>query len=440
MTNNITDFHDNLEMERRVLTCMLNSKDALAAADDILEAGNFLDPRHAVIFQAASDNFQLQQVADVTLAIELLADECSLEEAGGQDYVKELAASKAEAENFVQYANTVRDQGAVRNLLEVRNLLVTKGLAGAKNEILGLLDWFTGQIMEQIPGRHQPIDVRTITDGLHRKFEIMESQSQPPVGLPTGFAELDQLTSGLQPGQLIAIAGDQGNYQTSLLLNIADHLANREGAAIGIFSLKMSNELFIQNLACLMAGVYSLRLQHGLFKDKDWRRLAENGLHILRHAPIFMDESCGRLFLPELRSRARRMVADNNVDLILIDDLARIELERDVTTRGPGLRKLGRLLKELSRELNIPIVVTEELTGITLRKPSLDLDLERLIHLYPYADLVMLLHRPGLFCDPPDRDEPLNIIVPKNQNGRPGEFQLNYDDGTFRFKDVEVQE
>ena len=427
------------EMEQHVLGAMLLDRDAAGTAVEILRAGDFYRGSHQTIFEVAAEIYDQQQTLDQALLREELSRRGTLEEVGGIGYLAELVGSVPTSAHVERYAAVVKDRALARRLIAAASEIQRSGYEPGQNAY-ELLDSAEQRIFALSTERAgQVSDIRDIIHDVYRRLEESHGKGGVYTGIPTGYAELDELTSGLQRGELTIIAGRPSTGKTSFALNVICRLAGDQAIPVGLFSLEMTKEQVAQNLACLTARVDSRKLRRGTLGQEEWGRLVNEGMGRLREAPIFIDDCPGDPFIVQLRARARRLVSRQKVGLIVFDYLQLIHGPKEIAaqSRQQEVAYVSRSLKALARELNIPIIAICQLNrGLEDRvnkRPQLS-DLRESGAIEQDADLVMLIHRPGLYRDPPDRSEPTTMIIGKNRNGPVGEFKLTFLDSFFRFE------
>ncbi len=438
-----------LEMEAHVLGAMLLDREAANSVLEILKPEDFYKGSHQKIFQVAYEIFDRDQKLDQALLREELRTRGLLEEVGGVSYLAELVGSVPTTAHVEQYAKVVREKSLARKLISTATEIVRAGYEAGRNTH-DLLDDAEQRIFALSTERAgQVFDIREIIHDVFKQLEESHGKGGVFRGIPTDYRDFDELTSGLQRGELTIIAGRPSTGKTSFGLNILSRLAGGQGVGqgipVGLFSLEMTKEQIAQNLACLNARVDSQKLRRGMLSQEEWGHFVNEGMSKLREMPIFIDDSPGEPLIGMLRARARRLVAKHQVGVIVFDYLQLIHGPKEIAaqSRQQEVSYISQSLKSLARELNIPIVAMCQLNrGLEDRKghrPMLS-DLRESGAIEQDADLVLMLHRPGLYEDPPDHTEPVTMIVTKNRNGPVGEFKLTFLDKFFRFENYQEEE
>jgi replicative DNA helicase len=428
-----------LEMETHVLGGMLLDREAAGIAVEILAPEDFYKGSHQKIFKAAAELYDEQQTLDQALLREELSKRGQLEEVGGVGYLAELVGAVPTTAHVEQYAAVVKDRALARQLIAAATDMVRSSYEPGR-PAHDLLDAAEQRIFKLSTERAGEVhDIREIIHDVYKRLEESHGKGGVYTGIATGYPDLDELTSGLQRGELTIIAGRPSTGKTSFSLNVLMRLASEQAIPVGIFSLEMTKEQVAQNLACLTARVDSRKLRRGMLNQEEWGRLVNEGMGRLREAPIFIDDSPGEPLIVQLRARARRMVARQKVGLIIFDYLQLIHGPREIAaqSRQQEVAYVSRSLKALARELNIPIIAVCQLNrGLedrTNKRPQLS-DLRESGAIEQDADLVMLIHRPGIYQDPPDMDAPTTLLIAKNRNGPVGDLQLTFLSQYFRFE------
>ncbi len=426
-----------LDMETNVLGAMLIDRDAAGVAVEMLRPEDFYKGSHRRIFEAARELYDREQTLDQALLRQSLADRGMLEEVGGVAYLADLAASVATSAHVEQYARHVRDRSLARQLIATATDIVRDSFEPGRDSA-ELLESAEQRIFAIAQERATSISsINEVMEDLFRK--LAETHGKDALtGLPCGFRDIDEITSGLHPGELIILAGRPSTGKTTLALNMVKNVACDQGLPVVIFSLEMTKEQVGQNMACLTAGIDSHKLRRGRLSNEEWVRLENQGKGMLKEAPIYIDD-CLEPRIIQIRARARRLKAKNNLALAVFDYLQLIQGPPEAAgeSRQQEVAAVSRSLKALARELNIPIIALCQLNrGLEDRpkhRPQLS-DLRESGAIEQDADVVMLIHRPGLYEDPPNRTAPVNLLIAKNRNGPVADVQLTYLDSCFRFE------
>lgn len=352
----------NLDAEQSVLGSMLlGDREAIARAIEILRPDDFYRDAHRAIFDAMAGLFDRMEAIDLITVSEELKKKGLLEDLGGLAYLASLANMVPTAANVEYYARIVEEKAVLRELIAAATRIVNRGYAGS-DEVEVLLDQAEQMIFE-ISQRRTTRGYSSLRDVLMKTFERIEhlyTTRGGVTGVPTGFTDLDQITSGLQQSEFIVVAARPSMGKTMLCLNIGRHAAVNHKIPVAIFSLEMSQEQLAQRLLCAEAGVDGQRLRTGYLADSDWPRLS-HALGRLSEAPIFIDDTPGISVL-ELRAKARRMKAEHNLGLIIIDYLQLMQTRGRSENRQQEISEVSRSLKALARELQLPVLAASQLS------------------------------------------------------------------------------
>lgn len=434
-----------LDMECSVLGAMLIDREAALACMEMgLHPEDFYKGAHRVIYQVACEVFDRTQELDQAILREELAKREQLEEVGGVAYLADLAAAVATSAHVRSYARHVMDRADAREVIRVGTDMVRDAFQPGQ-VAADLIERAEQSIFALARDRSGgAAGVGAILQEIYNSLEASQGKGGVMTGLASGYRDLDELTGGLQPGELTILAGRPSTGKSSLGLNIATRAALERGAPVGIFSLEMTREQLSQNLACLAAQVDGHRMRRGMLSREEWGRLNDRGIRPLKDAPIFVDD-CLDPSLTKLRARARRLVQSENARLLVFDylQLIRGPESEAAQSRQQEVAAVSRGLKALARELGVPVLalcqLNRSLEERTNKRPQLS-DLRESGAIEQDADCVLLIHRPGLYLDPPKRDDPVTLIVAKNRNGPVGDIQLTFLERCFRFEDYVPQE
>jgi len=418
----------NLEAEQAVLGALLLAPDSFAVVAEFLKAEDFYGEGHREIYRVLRDLAESGHPVDLVTVAEELSRRGLLEKAGGPSYLASLAGSVPTAANVRYYARIVAEKGMLRSLIAGCTQLAARGYEeGVESE--RLLDEAERVILD-LSVRRQTRSYRAIKDLLLETLEKIErlyQRKEGVTGLPTGFTELDRLTSGLQPGDLILLAARPSMGKTSLGLNIAQNVALKERVPVGIFSLEMSGEQVIQRFLCAEALVDQQRLRTGFLTEDDWPRLIR-AANRLAEAPIFIDDTPA-ISLLEMRSKARRLKIEHQISLLVIDYLQLMQTGRRVENRVQEISEISRFLKSLARELDIPVLALSQLSRAVEQRgdriPMLS-DLRESGSLEQDSDVAMFIYRDDYYNPHSEKKGIAEIIVAKQRNGPVGTVELAF--------------
>ncbi len=424
-----------VEAEMAVLGSMLLSREAVTKCLELLAPEDFYKTAHRKIFEAivSLDERGETGVDYVTVSAELKRMG-RLEEVGGSYYLTELANRVPSAASVDYYARIVLEKALLRRLIEVSNEIVGSAYE-AREEAVNIIDSAEQKIF-RLSEQKLRKGFERLKPILSDTFEIIEGYHQRKgtvTGVPTGFEELDKLTSGFQNADLIIVAGRPSMGKTAFCLNIARHVAVKERIPVGIFSLEMSSTQLAMRMLCTEAPVDAHKVRTGSLPERDWEKLGRC-VGRLADAPIFIDDSAA-LSVLEIRAKARRLKAEHNIGLLIIDYLQLIKGPRSAESRQIEISMISQSLKALAKELNIPVVALSQLSRAVEarggdRRPILS-DLRESGAIEQDADVVMFIYRPEAYATksnpvPPEYQGIAEIIVAKQRNGPTDTIRLAF--------------
>ncbi len=435
----------NLEAEISVLGAVLQDPGALLKAMELLRPADFYKEAHRKIFSACVDLFERNEPVDLVTSANELMRRKQLEEVGGAGALSALVDAVPTAANVAYHARIVKDKALLYALIQKGTAVVSRAYAD-KEDVDEVLDWAEQQIFEisQDKISRSFVPVKSVLKGTFQLIEKLYDRKSHVTGVPTGFKRFDEMTAGLQPSELVVVAGRPSMGKTSFCLNIAQHAAIHERIPVAIFSLEMSKEQLVQRMLCSVAKVDSHKLRTGYLSDADWPRLT-TGAGILSESPIFIDDTPG-ISLLEMRAKARRLKAEQGLGLAIIDYLQLISGRGRAESRQQEISEISRSLKAMAKELDVPVVALSQLSrAVESRQPPRPQlsDLRESGAIEQDADLVTFLYRPAFYRARKDEelDEPedntTEVIIGKQRNGPTGTVHLAFLREYTRFEDQE---
>ena len=418
----------NIEAEQAVLGAMLIDKEAIAKASEILTSSDFYREAHRVIFNAMLELYNKNEAVDMVTVTEILKRDNKLEDIGGLAYITSLANVVLTAANVKYHADIVAEKSVLRQLVRVSTEIAAMGYE-ANEDVGTLLDTAESRILE-ISNRKKKADFTPINDVLMESVQNIEkliNNKGGLTGLPSGFADLDKLTSGLHPSDFIILAARPSMGKTALALNIVQNVALRahkkiggEPRSVAFFSLEMSKEQLGNRMLCAEAGIDSQRLRVGEMGDKDWDALW-GACDLMSKAKIYIDDTAG-ITVMDMRSRARRLKAEHGLDLIVVDYLQLMQgsgKRNNSGDRQQEVSEISRSLKALARELDVPVLALSQLSRSVearqVKRPMLS-DLRESGSLEQDADIVAFLYREDYY-NPETENKHTELIIAKHRNG-----------------------
>ncbi|MBP8614330.1 MAG: replicative DNA helicase [Firmicutes bacterium] len=425
----------NIEAEEAVIGSMLIEQNAVITALEILKPEDFYKENHRIIFNQIAEMADKLEAVDLVTLAENLKSAGQLEKIGGAAELARLANFVPTAANVEYYAKIVAEKAVLRRLIAVSTEIAASAY-DSQYEVDEILDKAEETIFQISQGRTTQgyVHLKDILVETMEKLEYLASHKGNVVGLSSGFSDLDSITSGFQPSDLIILAARPSVGKTSLGLNIARNISIREDCAVAVFSLEMSREQVAQRLLCSESAINSQKLRNGFLSDDEWRRLSI-GLGRLGEAKIFIDDTPG-ISVMELRAKSRRIKAEHGLGLVVVDYL-QLMRTRKQENRQQEISEISRSLKGLARELDVPIIAMSQLSRAVEqrqdRRPMLS-DLRESGAIEQDADVVIFLYtEPEL-----EQNNLIELIVAKQRNGPTGNAKLFFSREICRFGDLDV--
>ncbi len=428
----------NIEAEKALLGCMLIDEEARIKVFETVKKDFFYAPAHQQIFSSMVKLFERNERCDLITLTNQLKLDGKLEAVGGIEYLTEIAEFVPTAAHIDEYIKIVKDKYILRSLISNATQIISEA-SNEPDEVEELLDKAESLIFE-ISQHKIEKEAYLLKELIKENLEIIEDiQNRKGLitGLPTGYVDLDRYIGGLHPSEFIIIASRPGMGKTALATNIALNLAaGGEQIPILFFSLEMSKEQLVQRILCCEAKINSKKLREGILSDKEIAKLLLAAGQ-LEKAPIFIDDTPS-LTVFELRARARRLKAKEDIKLIIIDYLQLMKGTRRTENRQQEITEISASLKSLARELNVPVIAISQLSRATEqrenKKPHLS-DLRESGSIEQDADLVLFLYREDYYNnDDPDIQGISEIIIAKQRNGPTGSVNLTFIKEFTRFE------
>lgn len=431
----------NVEAEQAVLGAMLLSHDAVIVAMEKLQSQDFYRDVHRIIFEAMEHLHRENKEIDVITLPDELKRMKKLDDVGGLEYVLNLPNLVGSAANIEYYANIVAEKALARNLISTCTELTTEAYDGQK-ETEALLDDAERRILQlsDTKNRGDFASVGAVVEVTLDKITKLYENKAGLTGLPTGFRDLDRMTSGLQPSDLILVAARPSMGKTAFTLNIAQNVGVRQHKTVAFFSLEMSQEQLVQRLLCQIAHIDSQKLRTGqLNSDEEWTRLTD-ACDKLYESPIYIDDTPG-ISVAEMRSKARRLKSEHSLDLIIVDYLQLMQ-GRNAESRQQEISEISRSLKALARELKVPLIALSQLSRSVEsrqdKRPMLS-DLRESGALEQDADIVSFLYREDYYDKETENQHITEVILAKHRNGPVGSVKLYFKNEFTLFLNLDTQ-
>ncbi len=425
----------SVEAEMSVLGAMILDNEVISLVIPILNKLSFYKTAHQELYQVIVDVYDKGQPVDLVVLREELKKRSLLEKVGGVEYLMELEEAVPTIGNVEYYATIVREKAIKRNLIEVA-ATIQKQSFEESTDTEQLLDASERAIFDITQKKFNTASTKLneILKETFSRIENLHDRQSRLTGLSAGFYDLDDITCGLQPSELIIVAARPSMGKTSIVLNIVEHVGVVEKKPVVIFSLEMSAQQVAQNMLCSHARIDAHQLRMGFLDDKQWSDLSY-GLGSLSEAPIFIDDTPGLTVL-EVRAKARRLKAQYDIQLVAVDYLQLMESSR-AENRQQEISVISRRLKSLARELKIPVIAVSQLNrSVESReghRPRMS-DLRESGSLEQDADVIALLHRDNYYD--PDKDNTAELIIAKQRNGPTGVIKLTFRSHFMRFESL----
>jgi replicative DNA helicase len=427
----------NKEAEQSVLGACLHSADAIAKALEVLTEEDFYKAANKKIFIVMREQFEANESIDVLALAERLRKKDELDNVGGLEYLSLLEDYIPTATAVGHHAKILREKKILRDLIQTATDIVSNSYSD-RDDVDTLLDRAEQSIFE-ISEKRTKASFYKLPDIIRENVSTLEKLSMKPgmvTGVSSGFADLDNMTAGFQPSDLIILAARPSMGKTSFALDIARYVSLHEKIPTAMFSLEMSKQQLGVRLLCSQARVDSSKVRTGYLAKSDWPKVHEAGSK-LSEAKMFIDDSAA-LSVLDVRARARRLAAEQPLGLIIIDYLQLMHGRGGTESRQLEVSDISRGLKALAKEINVPIIALSQLSraveGRTDKRPMLS-DLRESGSIEQDADVVMFIYRDVVYN--PETDDPgkTEILVRKQRNGPIGDIQLHFENQFTRFFD-----
>jgi len=418
----------NISAEQAALGSMLLQEDAILQGVDILRPGDFYKKSHQIIFKCVLELFDKSRAVDLVTLTEELNRINLLEEIGGITYLTNLINSVPTAANIEYYVKIIEEKSILRNLINSATKIISMGYEEKEDAkiLLDKAEHLIFEVSERNLGQSF-VPIKEILQDSFEKIENLYHRDEFITGTPSGFDEFDDITTGFQPSELIVIAGRPGMGKTAFCMTVAQYIAVSKNTPVALFSLEMSKSQLVQRMLCSEARVDAHNLRKGRLAESDWPTLSMAAGR-LASAPIFIDDTAGITCL-EIKAKARRLKAQHNLGLVIIDYLQLITSSGRVENRQQEISEISRSLKGLARELNVPVIAVSQLSRAVEqrieRRPRLS-DLRESGAIEQDADLVVFLYREEYYKPKTDRKGIAEVIISKQRNGPTGQIDLAF--------------
>ncbi|WAM35462.1 replicative DNA helicase [Caldicellulosiruptor acetigenus] len=431
---------ESREAEEAVVGAMLLSREVISDVAEILTEEDFSTPQLKEIFAAIMDLFEEGKPVDVITVAERLRERGTFDAIGGNEYLTSLVINTPTTANATYYAKIVEEKSLLRKLINSSMKIIEK-CKSQTERVEDIVDFAEKTIFNVISHKNSKdfSHLKEILIETYNKIEELYLRKSHIIGVPTGFAEFDRMTAGLQPSDLILIAARPAMGKTSFALNIVQHAALRAGVPVAIFSLEMSKEQLVTRMICSEAMIDSHKLRTGNLEDEEWKKFAK-ALALLSNAPIYIDDTPA-ITVSEMRAKCRRLkLKEKGLGLVMVDYLQLMTARGRFESKQQEIAEISRSLKALARELNVPVLALSQLSRAPEtradHRPILS-DLRESGAIEQDADIVAFLYRDEYYNPDTDKKHIAELIIAKHRNGPTGTIELLFLDKHTKFKDLE---
>ncbi len=431
----------SIEAEQSVLGGLMLDNNAWEKVADVLVEKDFYRRDHQLIFNAIEQLMEKAQPVDVVTLAEFHDQRGELDKVGDLAYLGSLARNTPSAANISAYANIVRERSILRQLIQIGNNIANMAFTPEgrnSEEMLDTAERHVFEIAEQGAKRGGGfVQVKEVLSSVVDRIDQLFEQDSGITGLPTGFIDFDEQTSGLQPADLIIVAGRPSMGKTTFAMNIAENAAIQAKAPVAIFSMEMPADSLAMRMLSSLGRIDQHRLRTGKLNDEDWPRLT-SAIQLLNDAPLFIDDT-GGLSPTELRARARRLKREHGLSLIIIDYLQLMQGSsngRQAENRATEISEISRSLKALAKELNVPIIALSQLNRSLEQRPNkrpVMSDLRESGAIEQDADIIVFIYRDEVYNEDSAEKGKAEIIISKQRNGPIGKIDLTFQGKYTRF-------
>ncbi|UCF30294.1 MAG: replicative DNA helicase [bacterium] len=432
----------NLEAERAVLGAILLDNEVVYSVMEVLDPQAFYQEAHRIIFRSMLDLNQRGEPIDLVTLTNALRTDGLLEKVGGATYIPSLVEGVPTSAGAAHYARIVKEKSILRDLISTSTEIVEDCFeaAGDLDELIDQAERRIFQISDKRIGSGF-FSMKEIVKSSFKTIETLYERKEHVTGVPTGFKDIDELTSGFQPADLIVVAGRPSMGKTALCLNIAQNAAGSHKLPVAIFSLEMAKEQLVTRMLCSEARIDAHRLRSGFLGSTDWPKLTRAAGH-LSDSPIFIDDTPA-ITVMEMRAKSRRLKAEKGLSLVIIDYMQLMRGRTRSDSREQEISEISRSLKALAKELNLPVVALSQLNRAVEnrqdKRPILA-DLRESGAIEQDADVIIFIYRDEFYNKTSPDKGVAEIIVGKQRNGPVGTRKLTWLDKYTRFEDISDRE
>ena len=417
---------NNVEAEQSVIGAMLMDRDAITIASEILTVDDFYQKQYGILFEAMVELYTENVPVDLITLQNRLKEKDVPPEISSLEFVRDMITKVPTSVNVGTYAKIVSEKAALRRLIRVNEEIASACYAG-KDSVEEIMEDTEKKIFQVLQRKTNDefVPIKDVVLNALDKIEAASRMKGSVTGMPTGFIDLDYKTSGFQPSDLILIAARPSMGKTAFVLNIAEYMAFRSNETVAIFSLEMSKEQLVNRLFALESRVDSQILRTGNLSDNDWSSLIE-AAGVIGRSNLIIDDTPG-ISVSELRSKCRKYKLEHNLGIIMIDYLQLMQGSRKSESRQQEISDISRSLKEIARELQVPVVALSHLSRAVEQRPDhrpMLSDLRESGAIEQDADVVMFLYRDDYYNHDTEKKDVAEVIIAKQRNGPIGTVEL----------------
>ena len=414
------------EAEQSVIGAMMLDAEAISVAQELLTSEDFYQKQYGLLFDAMTGLYSEGKPVDMITLKNRLKEMDVPPEISSLEFIRDMITAVPTSANVRYYAQIVQDKALLRRLIKVNEDIANACYAG-KEKVEDIMEETEKQIFQVLQKKNTDdfVPIKDVVLKALDKIEMASRNKGSVTGLATGFIDLDYKTSGFQPSDLILIAARPSMGKTAFVLNIAEHMAFRNDITVAIFSLEMSKEQLVNRLFSLESRVDAQLLRNGNLSDTDWANLIE-GAGIIGRSNMIIDDTPG-ISVAELRSKCRKYKLEHNLGIIMIDYLQLMQGSKKAESRQQEISDISRSLKEIARELQVPVVALSQLSRAVEQRPDhrpMLSDLRESGAIEQDADVVMFLYRDDYYNKDTDRKDVAEVIIAKQRNGPIGTVEL----------------
>lgn len=421
----------SIEAEQSVLGGLMLDNTAWDKVSELVSEEDFYRPDHKIIFSTIANLVRRNQPCDVLTLAEALKGTGELQQIGSDVYLFELAKNTPSVANIAAYADIVRERSILRGLISASGEIAGWAFNTEGQESKRILDKAEGLIFDIAEKRSRgtgPIDISTLVSRAAERIDFLYHSEEAITGLPTGFSDLDDMTSGLQNGELVIIAGRPSMGKTTLAMNIAEHVVIKSGKPVLVFSMEMPGESLAMRMMSSLGHIDQHKVRTGKLHDEDWPRLT-SAVSMLSEAPLFVDDTPS-MSPADLRARARRLTRmKGKIGLIVIDYLQLMQVPGFKEGRVGEITEISRSLKALAKELEVPVIALSQLNRSLeqrVDKRPVMSDLRESGAIEQDADLILFIYRDEVYHEDSPEKGIAEVIIAKQRNGPIGKIKLTF--------------